>query len=195
MNLLENWWSTPIYTHDFESPELDLIQAEIAQALPNIELDFKQSIDSTPVWTTFRFGQHNVNDIERFKLDQFRKGIGRAVGSFVRQLNYQGPHLRLVGSWTTRYEKGGLHFDHIHPYTRLSGVYYYKTNGHDGNIRFQNPNTHMCFGGFPADGISMEHANYAPRVGRIILFPSWLTHRVDVNTTDNTRISIAFNLA
>ena len=33
----------------------------------------------------------------------------------------------------------------------------------------------------------------APKTGRCFIFPSWLEHKVDINKTDKTRISIALN--
>jgi len=35
--------------------------------------------------------------------------------------------------------------------------------------------------------------SYEPIAGRLIMFPAWLTHCVDPNQSDDTRISVSFN--
>ena len=34
---------------------------------------------------------------------------------------------------------------------------------------------------------------YEPKAGRCIMFPSWVTHCVDPNKSDDLRISVSFN--
>ena len=78
-------------------------------------------------------------------------------------------------------------------YAVISGVYYYKTNGDDGDIFFECP--------VPTIGSSFCYFNnycnrwiHKPEEGKILLFPSWLKHGISKNETDETRISISFNL-
>jgi len=52
----------------------------------------------------------------------------------------------------------------------------------------------MQFKQWPADQLRDQDFQVEPKEGRLVLFPSWLTHRVSVNRTDEERISIAFNL-
>ena len=41
------------------------------------------------------------------------------------------------------------------------------------------------------NGLKISHN---PQVGKMILFPGWLQHGVNVNNTDNIRMSLAFNI-
>jgi len=189
---IENWFSTPIFVHDFEDSELSDIQSEISLAIPAAKTCYQASPWGDSVDTTFDF--QGTNDIERFKMSVFLSKINWTVDQYVDSIRYQGPAFTVTESWFNFSKTNGFQFDHTHAGSRISGVYYYQTNNNDGNIRFQNPNPFAHFRGFPADGVPNESISYKPKNGRIILFPSWLTHRVNKNLTSNERISISFNL-
>lgn len=187
---VEFWFATPIYGCDVSGIELDTIQQEISQAVEQVTSNKSPWGDS--VLTTFDF--KGVHDIETYKLNALKDKILWAANDYANSISYPDPDFTLTESWFNFCEEGGFQYDHTHPGFRVSGVYYYQTSGEDGSIRFPNPNSEMQFAGFPSDRIAIDAVSYSPKVGRILLFPSWLTHRVNVNSTDNTRISIAFNL-
>lgn len=191
--MIENWFTTPIYVADLEGDELAGVQSELANVMPQIKESCTTALFNNSVITTFGFSKAFTDDIKQFQLTRFNQTIVKHRDAYTVGLNYQGDLFKTGGSWTSFYRKGGLHFDHMHPYSRIAGVYYYQSNEKDGNIKFLNPNPHIHYCGFPGDAISMETLSYAPKVGRILLFPGWLVHRVEMNTTDHERISIAFN--
>lgn len=184
---------TPIYVHDFIGEELASIQNELTRAMPAIRSTKELSTAGGLVETTFKFGQEYVNDIDKHDLKIFNEAVNKIVHTYAYSINYDGPILKLDGAWTNFFNKGHFYFEHQHLAVRLSGVYYYATNGADGNITFQNPNPHMFFGSFPGDGMDEGSMVYPPKVGRLILWPAWLMHRVEINQTDNERISIGIN--
>jgi len=75
----------------------------------------------------------------------------------------------------------------------ISGTYYYQTSGDDGDIVFRTPNPFVELELFPLGGTVDKLYNIKPKVGKIVLFPGWLSHKVESNITDNDRISISFN--
>ena len=190
---LENWFPTPIFVHDFEDAELSEIQSEISSVLPTVKTCYQESPWGDSVETTFDFA--GTNDVARFNMNLFLSKINCTVEQYVNSIRYQGPALVLNESWFNFSKTNGFQFDHTHAGSRISGVYYYQTSDKDGSIRFQNPNPFVHFRGFPADGVPNESISYKSKNGRIILFPSWLTHRVNRNLTTNERISISFNLS
>jgi len=183
---------TPIFVHSFEGTELDEIQTEIKTALPEILKSKHDSPWGDNVTTTFEHA--GKNDILDFKLDKFHSAISKLVDRYTQVIGYPEPNFKLIESWINVCGPGQFQYDHTHSSASISGCYYFATNEVDGKIRFANPNPIIHTGKFPADRISIEAITYAPKVGRILLFPSWLTHRVNVNNTDSDRISIAFNL-
>jgi uncharacterized protein (TIGR02466 family) len=187
----EQWFSTPIFAYDLTGSGLELVQNEISNSLEQVR---KVASNTSTQWgdsvvTTF----NGTNDIETYNLTALNNFLFDAVQEYMNNIRYIGAPVELVESWFNFYKKDGFQYDHTHPYYRISGTYYYASNGEDGSIRFQNPNHHVHAHLFPADGVSMESISYAPKVGRLLLFPSWLIHRVNMNTTDHERISIAMN--
>jgi uncharacterized protein (TIGR02466 family) len=74
----------------------------------------------------------------------------------------------------------------------FSGVFYLSASQDQGDIIFKNPNPFSHFV-FPfIDDENLIH--YKPETKKILMFPSWLEHRVEPNLTDSPRISIAFNV-
>lgn len=97
-----------------------------------------------------------------------------------------------VNSWMTKSKKGSYSHVHSHNCVDVSGVFYYKTNEEDGSIFFPQINPQVD-SGYITQGINDDFVT-SPRVGRMILFPGWMRHGVQTNTTDNERVSFAFNL-
>jgi uncharacterized protein (TIGR02466 family) len=188
---IEHWFSTPIFAHDLTGANLEDVQNEISTC---IEQARHVSLTTKTQWgdsvaTTF----DGKNDINIYKLELLTDFLFSAVDEYIKNIQYNGPEFELAESWFNFYSKNGFQYDHTHPGYRVSGIYYYSTNGEDGSVRFQNPNACIHSHLFPADGSSAESVSYSPKVGRLLLFPSWLVHRVNKNTTDHERISIAMN--
>ena len=85
---------------------------------------------------------------------------------------------------------------HSHDGAILSGVYYVKGNDKSGNIVFTNP---CDINLFPSNiNRFNEHNSLTyfeiPKAGKFLLFPGYMKHYVDMNTSDESRISISFNI-
>ena len=190
--MIEYWFPTPVFCHDFTGSILKRIQDEIHINLDYITKDKKNSPWGDTVKTTF--DNNLVNDVETYQLLELKNALFWAVDQYVTEIKYPEADFQLIESWFNFCEKNGFQYDHTHPRCRISGVYYYQTNTEDGKLRFENPNPIMQFNGFPSDRLPISSVNYTPKIGRMVLFPSWLTHRVNVNYTNHERISITFNL-
>jgi len=138
------------------------------------------------VGTTFKYRKIN-RDIETFNLDHLKKHIFGLA-----EIIYPGYKFTLNESWVNFSNKGNFQFDHAHGNEKLAGVYYYQTNGLDGDIKFTTPNIYEKMGLGIDRGTKFVSSD--PKVGRLILFPAYMEHRVEPNLTDNERISISFNL-
>ena len=192
--MIERLFSTPIFIHDFEPGAVYKIHSEIEQALPKIQEQKSKSLDAGSVVSTFKFNSDEfAGDIDRFDLKILKEALTEAAHAYAYSIGYKGSYLKLDGSWFNFFEPGDFYYDHIHPGVKVAGVYYYKTTGVDGNIRFTNPNPHMHFGNWPADGLEEECIYYPPKVGRVMLWPAWMSHRVEINQGSADRISIGVN--
>jgi uncharacterized protein (TIGR02466 family) len=100
---------------------------------------------------------------------------------------------RIQGAWSVRLRPGGFHRDHFHPEGWLSSAFYVETpdqalesDDRQGWIRFGKP----PFATEPP----MEPAHFVkPKPGRLVLFPSYMWHGTVPFTTDEERLTIAFD--
>lgn len=102
-------------------------------------------------------------------------------------------HLKITQSWANYSEPGQFHHKHAHPNSFISGVFYVQTNPLD-KIYFYREGYQQIK--FPTDNWNLWNSEswwYEAITGRLILFPSSLTHMVPTVEGDQTRISISFN--
>ena len=101
---------------------------------------------------------------------------------------------------------GKYHYNewHIHPLSTLSGVYYIKHDGsrENGDILFKHPKSlYLTNSHFPpgiiekTNEITSGVMKVLPISNMLLIFPSWVDHKVENNSKDVTRISLSFNAA
>jgi uncharacterized protein (TIGR02466 family) len=182
---------TPIWVQDLEGETLKNVTEELDRVVPLLNAEGNPWDDR--VRTTFDF--QGVKDLETHELKHTTDAIFTGMWAWLKELGYPPDQFGLAESWFNFYDQGSFMYEHVHPERRISGCYYYKTNREDGAIKFKNPNPAMLNRLWPSDRLPwLQHEAIEPREGRLVLFPSWLTHRVGLNTTDHTRISISFNI-
>jgi len=101
---------------------------------------------------------------------------------------------RFRGAWSVRLKPGGYHSDHFHPQGWISSAFYVETpekaldrGGREGWIRFGKPPVPT------SPPLEAEH-HVRPEPGRLVLFPSYMWHGTVPFTTDETRMTVAFDL-
>ena len=112
-------------------------------------------------------------------------------------LGFNCDELKVVQSWGNKSETGQYHKEHSHPNSFVSGIIYLNdsesgtifnmdniwTNSSYSNIRLWNPDS---------DSHKIYHQQSAI-AGDMIIFPSSLSHAVDINISDDIRYTISFN--
>jgi len=98
--------------------------------------------------------------------------------------------------WTQDYSDGDSHDIHNHGIHGISGTYYMRANSAAGPIRFYNPNQvaglvkHMMSGNpYCADTMDVY-----PEKGTMLIFPSYLKHKVVECNEGAIRTSISFDI-
>lgn len=100
---------------------------------------------------------------------------------------------RIQGAWSVRLRPGGFHRDHFHPEGWLSSAFYVETP--DAALDTQDRQGWIRFGKPPfVTSPPMEAAHYVrPKPGRLVLFPSYMWHGTVPFTTDESRLTVAFD--
>ena len=93
----------------------------------------------------------------------------------------------------TRTTKGKYIHQHDHGNYDISGVYYLKTNGEDGQLYFPSPHR-LLAGNFIISRIVDYYQHLPLENGVIAMWPSVLLHNTEPNQTDHERISASFNI-
>lgn len=103
-------------------------------------------------------------------------------------------NLRITQSWTNYTGKGQFHHKHAHPNSFVSGVFYVQTDATKDRIYFYRDSYEQIK--FPPKEWNVWNSEswwFEALPGRLILFPSSLTHMVPSVETEQTRISLSFN--
>jgi uncharacterized protein (TIGR02466 family) len=184
MGFIENLFSTPIYVDMIQN--IDEVQSEIDGVINNIKF-------TEPPSTWGKTHLLSSSDIfETHKMVVTESTIFNHVINYCKYLEFKIPNKYKIESWMTLFNKDDYGHTHNHGHADISGVYYYKTTGDDGDIFFESP----------VEGAQnslvyakcAERWNHTPKVGKIILFPGWLKHGVLKNTKESKRHSISFNV-
>ena len=139
---------------------------------------------------------YNGEDLKQTPLKELCDGINYASDEFGQTLGLRD-RPTLVNLWVNINPKGSYNRVHIHPESRISGVFWVKsTNKEDsGTIVFMREDAYAIGTIAPIQTkYSVISASYVPLINRMLLFPSCVSHQVFPNLTDEDRISISFNL-
>jgi len=187
----EHCFTTPIYHAIVE--DFDNIQAEFQTIIESIDFKHNDTWDddthllSDPRFATSLTLSHNLKSFEA-ELDKHIKKYAKSINLVRNTDTYE-----IAQSWLTLTKQGQFAHRHSHGYSDISGVYYVKTNGDDGDFWAENPMQQLFETSYFYSHVP-ERLFYKPYIGRLMLFPSWMKHGVNKNLTDNERISFSFNI-
>tara|TARA_B100000482_G_C12504191_1_gene257809 strand:+ start:153 stop:749 length:597 start_codon:yes stop_codon:yes gene_type:complete len=104
--------------------------------------------------------------------------------------------------WFNINKKGNYNHQHDHPRCDLSGVLWIKTPPNCGKIKFESSHSYVANAHLSSlnekykyDTHNYTQFNFNTVEGRMLIFPSYLRHSVEVNESDEDRISVSFNLS
>lgn len=190
---LEQLFTTPVYVNQIVDTQVDNEFRDVIDTLKqNDEFQLNQTTEcqllSDPSFTKNLFDTGKLNTFKTYLEENIRNYVKMVVPDYVKNRNYD---FNIDSSWLTLNKKG--HYSHMHHHgdSDVSGVFYVKTNSNDGRLVLENPNrlstTSYLLNTW------QECAFVRPETNKLILFPGWLIHRVEKNTTDEERISFSFN--
>lgn len=181
-------------------PDLPAFLADLASALGALHVYERQ-----PINQSVRGGLQTLQNLSGSQ-DPVIAALFEALDAPIRR--YMGelgpgddPHrsrvtgdYRIQGAWSVRLKPGGFHDDHFHPQGWISSAFYVETperaidrETREGWIRFGRPPVPT------SPPLDAEHF-VRPEPGRLVLFPSYMWHGTVPFTTDETRMTVAFDL-
>jgi len=134
------------------------------------------------------------------KLKELKQFCEQQIKLYVEQVICPKEELDfyITQSWLNITKPGEFHHSHSHQNSIISGVFYISTE-EDDTITFSDPATKTKSGIIQIPPIKWNQWNsetwaFPSIKNELLLFPSWLTHRVDANKNATTnRISLSFN--
>lgn len=143
----------------------------------------------------------NLQAVEHPAVRAFFDGIDEPIRAYLRHVGKGEGALasrnrdsyRIKGVWSVRLRQGGRHVDHVHSEGWISSAFYVDlpttldAPDQEGWIRFGRPP-------FPTRPEIEPFLHLRPEPGRLVLFPSYLWHGTVPFTSDEQRLTIAFDL-
>ena len=101
-------------------------------------------------------------------------------------------------AWVNINPPGASNKVHYHANCHFSGIYYISLKAPEcGSIYFQDPRVASKMMSYPVTHpaeFTATEIRMPPEEGRMYVFPGWLEHGVEMNESDQDRVSIAFNV-
>ncbi len=174
---------------------LDILPADAAPFNAKLKAEIESIISPRPKVPSGSNWQTPQDLHTRPAFAEFAELVEIAARSVAQYLQVEQYPMMITGCWANINPPGSYHPFHDHPNNYLSGVYYVAVPDAGPHLIFQDPRPILIK---PATAtLNRVTANAAvadPQPGRMVIFPSWLKHRVPSNEGTTERISIAFNL-
>ena len=206
---------------DIEAPDGWADAAGFNRALAAV-LEQLHTDAEAPIDQTLRHGSQtlgNIFDQDHPLVQQLKARIAHAVDSYVARvrtlpsdethpfLGRIAPQWRFSDSWSSRLRSGGFHTNHVHSHGWISSCYYVAlppsiTDALTDTIADDDAGTHAQAGWIRFGMPDIEVAGWdlaprraeRPRVGRLVLFPSFMWHGTVPFSDTHPRLTVAFDV-
>jgi tetratricopeptide (TPR) repeat protein len=145
-----------------------------------------------PVGQSLRHGsqtQRSLLDYTDHEIWAFLDAVDAPIRRHIQAIGESGDY-DFAGAWSVRLNSGGHHLNHVHPEGWLSSAFYIRTpegEGREGWIKFGEPGTPT------SPKLEAEHW-IRPEPGMLVLFPSYMWHGTAPFSSEETRLTCAFDL-
>ena len=182
---------------EVEDPELDISIVELGLVY-DVRFEDKEGVKRSNKggWHSKNFKLTDPNSIQ-FKFGvKLQEYIINAFQNFGWKV--ENKNIRISEMWAIINEKDNFNVLHTHPNSYLSSAYYVKAKKNCGKFEIENPNIAKRHS-FPEialrNELNLEVASIDINEGDLLLFPSYLPHKVGKNESDEDRIVISFNIS
>ncbi|MFT6919849.1 MAG: tetratricopeptide (TPR) repeat protein [Cognaticolwellia sp.] len=192
-----------IYAREIKTPNNEDSLVNFNQQL-NSELIQLHNSKKHPLDQSLINGTQTIGDLFPSKshyINLLDSEIKKQVDSYISRftpnkkhpfLKHITPHFQYQGSWSVLLQKQGFHKNHYHSEGWISGPYYNQIpnaveGSGEGWIEFGIPEFNM------RDKLEADYI-VKPQDGLLLLFPSYFWHGTRAFTSDETRMTVAFDV-
>ena len=145
-----------------------------------------------PVGQSLRHGSQTMRNLADYPDGPIRALFGALDAPIRRHIAaIGGQNYAITSAWSVRLNKDGFHINHVHPEGWISSAFYVRVpkdlQGSEGFLKFGEP------GPPTAPHLPEEHL-VKPEPGLLVLFPSYMWHGTVPFTSDDKRLSCAFDI-
>ena len=139
-------------------------------------------------------------DLKNQSLKNFITEISNNIGSAIKDMNWDldSQIARITNMWAIINKDRAFNERHHHGNSSLSAAYYVKAEKNAGDLIFFDPRQANVFHhptSKEANSLNCQVQSVAPRAGTLVLFPSYLEHKVAENLSNEERIVVSFNVS
>ena len=188
------FFSTPIWINqisNYENINTELKNYIYNEREKNPEGTKKSNVNG---WHSEEFDLKNEN------LKSFITEISKNIGSAVKDMEWdlETQIVKITSMWSIINNKDAFNEKHHHGNSALSAAYYVKAEQNAGDIVFFDPRQANVFHhpiSNKVNNINAQVQSVTPKPGTLVLFPSYLEHKVNANLSNEDRIVISFNVS
>jgi len=146
-------------------------------------------------------GWHSENIINETHTEfvNLKDKIEEAVNIYHHDIQFKKTYYQKIDAiWANINQKGHSNVYHDHPHSILSGAFYL-TDGKTAPIDFRHPYQHINLYFWDDsiieewNGVNSSRWSIPPKTNTLLVFPSWVQHKVSMNKEDTDRITFSFN--
>ena len=139
-------------------------------------------------------------DLKNQSLKNFITEISNNIGSAIKDMNWDldSQITRITNMWAIINKERAFNERHHHGNSSLSAAYYVKAEKNAGDLIFFDPRQANVFHhptSKEANSLNCQVQSVTPRSGTLVLFPSYLEHKVAENFSNEERIVVSFNIS
>ena len=139
-------------------------------------------------------------DLKNQNLKNFITEISNIIGLAIKDMNWDldAQTVRITNMWAIINKDRAFNERHHHGNSSLTAAYYVKAEKDAGDLIFFDPRQANVFHhptAKEANSLNCQVQSVTPRTGTLVLFPSYLEHKVAENLSNKERIVVSFNIS
>lgn len=161
------------------------------------EIDYMNKVSKKIQPNTGNTASADKHVLEGKPMSNLKKFILTHIDNYFEEIIHSCSDMKpyITQSWLNYTKPNQYHHTHEHENSMVSGVFYVNADKDKDSIRFYKTGYQQIKPTIKEYNLYNSTSWYVPaETGKLILFPSYLSHCVDEKEGNNLRVSLAFNV-